>query len=515
LAAALGAPRIHAILARPATFGIFNGIMATFFNEYFEVPEDALQEFGAFNVSLVNDLPLFIDPFLLFHSENDEYQQLHEEMIRYVRFLRDRSVEASVNDDLLKAWYCFPEIKQNWLGFSVIGNSGSGLGMKFARALHANLGRIFNDFGAERVTSGSHLEKVCLISSGVGRDNISDFTTNLVIDYLCRYTERFANAHISSKRISTVHIRKARFDYKTGAWRRASYHLPVANGDYVILTPRDVLTRDENWINRGDLIRDFEDIPLAIPDAELRGQVFHYFQQVLPRYDDREPSQQERADAVAVTLQEFPQLLDYFIKIKEENGDEASNVSEERVIATELMFIHQLRELQKVLCGSTPFYSMEGRTYGEAHARLAYLKDVIENKGGHRLFYHDGIPIEREKDLQILYRLVWFGTPSDVGTEANDGRGPVDFKISRGADDKTLVEMKLAKNSQLERNLEKQVPIYQAASDAKHGIKAIIFFTPAEKERAEGILDKLGLLGHQDIVLIDARDDNKPSGSKA
>jgi hypothetical protein len=58
--------------------------MATFFNEYFGVSEDALVEFGAFNVSLVNDLPLFIDPFLLFHSEEEEYQQLHDEMIRYV-----------------------------------------------------------------------------------------------------------------------------------------------------------------------------------------------------------------------------------------------------------------------------------------------------------------------------------------------------------------------------------------------------------------------------------------------
>jgi hypothetical protein len=27
---------------------------------------------------VVNDLPLFIDPFLLFHSENPEYVALHE-----------------------------------------------------------------------------------------------------------------------------------------------------------------------------------------------------------------------------------------------------------------------------------------------------------------------------------------------------------------------------------------------------------------------------------------------------
>ena len=38
--------------------------------------------------------------------------------------------------------------------------------------------------------------------------------------------------------------------------------------------------------------------------------------------------------------------------------------------------------------------------------------------GGHRIFYHDGKPIEREKDLQILCRLVWFDTPSDVSTRS-------------------------------------------------------------------------------------------------
>jgi hypothetical protein len=199
----------------------------------------------------------------------------------------------------------------------------------------------------------------------------------------------------------------------------------------------------------------------------------------------------------------------------DEPGCSGAGAERDNISATEFLFVHQLRELQRALQQSTRFYETGSLTYAECHARLTYLKDVIENKGGHRLFYHNGVPIEREQDLQILYRLVWFGTPSDVSREVNDGRGPVDFKVSRGARDKTLVEMKLAKNSHLERNLEKQVRIYQAASDAERGIKAIIFFTQAEQHRAKGILDKLGLLGHKDIVLIDARDDNKPSGSKA
>ena len=68
--------------------------------------------------------------------------------------------------------------------------------------------------------------------------------------------------------------------------------------------------------------------------------------------------------------------------------------------------------------------------------------------------------------------------------------------------------------SALGRNLEKRLPIYQAASDAENKIKAIMFFTEEEEQRTVGILDKLGILNHKDVVLIDARADNKPSGSK-
>lgn len=490
--------------------------MSTYFSDFFGIDHEVVDQFGAFDVSLVNDLPLFIDPFLLFHSEKPEYQALHQSMINYLVFLRNRAASGPVRDGLLHAWYCFPEIKQNWLGFSLVGNSGSGLGMDFARTLHANLHKVFHDFGNEKVTASSHLEKVCLIADGVGRDNISDFTTNLILDHLCRYTQTFATAFLQPNQIRQVAVGKAIFNYGTEAWVRREYKLPWINGDFVLLTPKDMLTRDENWINKGDLIRNFEQIPTAIPDADLRAQVSNYFHAILSKSERRRgPTAGERAAAASETIRHFPGLIDYYIRLKEQRGDDATDISSDKVIATEYQFVRQVREFQTLLLGTTSFYTTGGETYAEAHQRIAYLKDVIENKGGHRLFYDKDQPIHREKDLQILYRLVWFGSPSDVTTEANDGRGPVDFKISRGAADKTLIEMKLAKNTQLERNLEKQTPIYQRASDAPVAIKVIAFFTAEEEERALGIIDKLGLSGDRDIVLIDARKDNKPSGSKA
>lgn len=489
--------------------------MSTFFTDFLDIKEDVLEGYGAFNVSLINDLPLFIDPFLLFNSEKPEYQALHDDIIRYLNFLKEKAATSKATDGMLRLWYCFPEVKQNWLGFSESGNSGSGLGIDFARALHGNLHRVFADFGKEAITEGSHLEKVCLIADGVGRDNISDFTTNLILGYLCEYTQGFAEKHLSASSTRLVALNRAKFSYKTQSWQSGSYLLPWVNDDYVILTPKDMLTRDDNWINRGDLFAGFLKIPPAITDASLREQVSAYFYSVLTRSKDREPSRKEHGEAVARTLEKFPALFDYYIRMKEQEGDEATDISSEKVRATELFFIQQLKELQRALAESTSFYEIGRGTYEESHARLAFLKDVIENKGGHRIFYDGDKSIDREKDLHVLYRLVWFGTPSDIGTEANDGRGPVDFKASRGRADKTLVEMKLAKNNKLERNLSKQAEIYQKASDAKNAIKAIIYFSYDELQKVLAILKRLGLEGHRDVVLIDARADNKPSGSKA
>jgi hypothetical protein len=47
----------------------------TFFSDRFGVDADVLEQYGALDVSLVADLPLFIDPFLLFNSKKTEYRR--------------------------------------------------------------------------------------------------------------------------------------------------------------------------------------------------------------------------------------------------------------------------------------------------------------------------------------------------------------------------------------------------------------------------------------------------------
>jgi len=485
--------------------------MDLYFSDYFSVSEAKVERYGAFNISLLTDLPLFIDPFLLFNSRKPTYRRLHDEIIRYLRFLRDKSTEQDIGPGLLASWYYFREIKQTWLGFSESGNSGRGLGREFAQALNANLRELFSDFGKERITKGSHLEKLCLIKERVGRDTISDFTTNLIKCYLLDYTQTFARKQIDASLRESIAVQRVKFNYSTESWESRTFDLPFFNGDFVLLTPTDILTKDDTWINRTDLVRDFENIPDAIPDEQLRAQINNYFRSILPK----KPKKKDIDRAVASVAIRFPKLIDYYIRYKELHGDEAARRSFAHVAESKQLYVDQYRQLVNLLVTHTDFYLPFANTAEETYKRILFLKDVIENKGGHRIFYIRGKPIRNESDLHILYRLTWFVTPSDVSHEVNDGRGPADFKISRGSRDKTLVEMKLASNSQLKRNLAKQAEIYQRASDADTAYKVILYFTASELRNVERILRELKLSASDKIILIDARNDNKPSASKA
>lgn len=151
------------------------------------------------------------------------------------------SEAGTISQGLLQHWFLFPEVKQNWLGFSKIGNGGSGLGAKFAAALNDNLSTIFTNFGTEQVTKSSHLEKLCLV---------------------------FANSPMDKCRTKSVLAPHAEFNYQTRRWCGKKFTLPYIGGDYVLLTPKDILTKDEAWINKHDIIGDFLKLGVATHFAE-------------------------------------------------------------------------------------------------------------------------------------------------------------------------------------------------------------------------------------------------------
>lgn len=68
-----------------------------YFSDIFGVTPEEAEAYGSFNVSLATDLPLFIDPFLLFNSPMPEYQKhgfkLSNVARRVCRFRRMITIE--------------------------------------------------------------------------------------------------------------------------------------------------------------------------------------------------------------------------------------------------------------------------------------------------------------------------------------------------------------------------------------------------------------------------------------
>lgn len=489
-----------------------NQPLGVLFSDVFGVDPADIEASGALDISLVADLPLFIDPFLLFHSEKPEYLELHKEIIRYLLFLRDETVAGNVNDGLLKAWFYFKEVDQTWLGFSLDGNKGSGLGKDFATALRQNFGRLL-DPNQQSITASYHLEKLCLIAGGVGRDRISDFTTNLIKAFLCEFTQGFAQKYLAPDQRAVRAVEKAEFDYTTRAWKTKRYELPIFNGDFVLLVPADILARDDTWINNSDLAAQFERLPASMSDDALRAQVNDYFIGLLP--DGDKATAKERAEARRQTLLKFPELIDYYIKVKEESGDQAKSIAELDVADVQKLFLANGKVLATALDGGG-YYGIPGDSYENILKRAEFLKHVIEDQDLYRIFWDGGDLLPRkESDIQLMFKLTWYRSVHDYNAEVNNGRGPVDGMASFGSGDKSLIEFKLASNKKLKQNLEKQLAVYEAANDTTKSVKVIVYFTAQEEDRVYTILDELKLTDDPSIVLIDARNDNKPSGSKA
>ena len=88
-------------------------LVPIYFSDVFEVDAQVVDDYGAFNVALVNDLPLFVDPFLLFDSEGDKYKALHDGVIDYLVFLKERALEGELSKGDASQWLMFKEVKKN------------------------------------------------------------------------------------------------------------------------------------------------------------------------------------------------------------------------------------------------------------------------------------------------------------------------------------------------------------------------------------------------------------------
>lgn len=292
-----------------------------------------------------------------------------------------------------------------------------------------------------------------------------------------------------------------------------NYTLLYFQGDFVILTPKDILTRDETWINQHEMLERFDEISASIDNVGLRALIDNYFRSRIPTNLKAKDTDKVLKHARWETIRKYPELIEYYISKKEKEKEEAKSVAD-----------YKVRDIQQVLVSNVHYFLSDNiidkRFYEippvasciETKNRIKYFKNCIENNDGYMLFYVENKPVKRESDLKILFRFVWYATLLDVNREVNNGRVPVDYKVSYGSKDATLVGFKLASNTNQKRNLEKQLEIYQTANSTEIGIKVIMYFTDEELKKLNKVLQDLNMQNDPNVVIIDAR--RKKSASK-
>lgn len=498
-----------------------------FFSERFQVDSNLVKAYGAIDISLVCDIPLFIDPMLIFNSDKSTYQSLHQEFIQYFHFLYTKSKQGLSNKEI-DAWFNFSEVPNNWLGYSLVGNKGLALGRQFANFLYNNIEFALN---TNYISKTQHIEKAMLLYEGSGKDKISDLTVNLIKRFLCEYTEEFAKEYISPDLCRTIPVEKAYFNYETESFVSREYTLPFVYNEkerveYVLLTPFDILREDEPAINREDFYKSHERIRAVIENDTLRTYVNNYIGQAVRQYEENQKKnrraikensiQKVERNAFKEIVKEYPELYDYYIKLQEANTYEIKRQCMQELNKQLEKLLLASKNLISLFVSSKYVFEENVSAREEAKRRLAFFKHIIENCDGYKNLYVKGEQIAKENDLQRLFRFVWYGTNFKVDSESNNGRGQTDFIVSMGRHNQNIIEFKLASNSTLS-HVFTQVKIYEAANCTEGSLIAIFYFSSKEYQIAQQVVIDAGYenMINESIFLIDCRIDNKASASIA
>jgi hypothetical protein len=213
---------------------------------------------------LREDLPLYLDPFLLWKSDEPEYQALHAALQGFVDDVRRHAVEGRTT----RARMLLSEVSEPvelGLGYATGNKRGTALGPAMISAIVDTFRQI-----PQLETSGlDHVEVLALLVAGIAEDRLSDLTASVIKGWLSGFTERRCQEH----GIPTRKYRITGWDAAKREWRPFDAHLPFhpADGTPVMLAPLDLLRRLP-WINYGDYYRTTY-APLVLPPGRHGGTV--------------------------------------------------------------------------------------------------------------------------------------------------------------------------------------------------------------------------------------------------
>ena len=464
------------------------------FSEEFNIPKASIKKEGVFDVILDVDTRVFIDPALLELCTEPEFSNAREKVETYFSKIITLLNHSKKTNDMY--WrgadrlLAFRELSGTCFGYSQYGTSGNAIGRKLRYVILTTIKELMTEGETDPVL----FELLGVFQEGIGCDRVSDLITFILREDIIKYTQRI----VSRFNISTITVQLKDQQYKT--CRNPYNNKPLLLLPATILSPLPIADS-------------FDDIDRICQENErVRQEINAYFD----LGNKKRLQKSEILSLMHSSLSFRSALVSAYKSIPKNAYDFSIDPAGEYswlMVAREYVEKHPLSLLEMPLKSVDDVLSITEKI-------CERFKELIEDNSLNNLLYDCSGKPKHESAAQLLF----YGIADsycdanniDLTKEGNNGRGPVDFKLSRGAKDKVIVETKLTSNVQLCHGIEIQVPIYMKQERTKKAIYLIIDNGhPNALKRFIDFYNKLDkdIKSKISFIVIDAT--QKPSASKA
>ena len=188
------------------------------------------------------DLPLSLDPFLLWRSDEPEFDDLHRHLTGFADLVCHEAAAGRIGRAiaLLSGVQELPELG---LGYAIGTKKGSALGPVLINRIIETVRTV-----PQLIESGfSHIEVIGLLVPKIREDRISDLTASILLRWLVDFTAEQCSQHGIPTRPASI---SSAWDADDALWRPLRAKLPwnTIDDKPVLLAPLNLLRRLP-WIN--------------------------------------------------------------------------------------------------------------------------------------------------------------------------------------------------------------------------------------------------------------------------